>query len=59
MVRSVFIYNVGTFPWDLMIHLCIVFMTTLQIMAMVETTNAYSRRQANLLYFKFLNHDDD
>lgn len=28
-------------------------------MAMVETTGSYSRQQANLFYFKFLNSDDD
>lgn len=47
------------FPWELLIHLCIVCFSTLQIMAMVETTGAYSRGQANLFFFKMLNHDDD
>lgn len=28
-------------------------------MAMVQTTGAYSRSQANLFYYKFLNSDDD
>ena len=47
------------FPWDLMIHLGIVIFTTIQIMAMVETTGAYSRAQANLFYQKFLKEDDN
>jgi len=34
-------YNV--FPWEFIIHICIVMMTTLQILAMVETTGGYSR----------------
>jgi hypothetical protein len=50
-------YNV--FPWDLTIHLCIVFMTTLQILSMVETTGGYSRNQANLFFMKFLADQSD
>lgn len=49
----------GIFPWEFVIHLCIVFFTTFQILSMVQTTGAYSRSQANLFYYKFLNSDDD
>ncbi len=50
-------YNV--FPWDFIIHVLIVFMTTLQILAMIETTGGYSRNQANLFYYRFLANEKD
>lgn len=42
-----------------MIHVIIVLLTTFQIMAVVETTGAYSLTQANLFYFNFLNDEGD
>ena len=47
------------FPWDFVIHIIIVLLTTLQILAMVETTGGYSRNQANLFFTKFLASPDD
>lgn len=43
----------------MLIHVCIVILTTTQILTMVQTTGSYSRSQANLFFYKFLNHDDD
>ena len=50
-------YNV--FPWEFIIHICIVMMTTLQILAMIETTGGYSRNQTNFFFYKFLATEDD
>lgn len=60
MVGELILNNlVDVFPWDLMIHLCIVVMTTLQILAMVETTGSYSRNKSNFFHMKFLCNDND
>eukprot|EP00347_Sterkiella_histriomuscorum_P022333 403330850 len=50
-------YNL--FPWKMIVHLIIVFLTTLQILAVVETTGGYSLTQSNLFYYSFLNSEGD
>ena len=35
--------SLDVFPWEFMVHLSIVIFTTLQILAMNETTGNYSR----------------
>lgn len=52
-------YYLDLFPWKLVIHCLIVMLTTLQVLAIVETTGSYSYTQANLFYFNFLNSDGD